>query len=133
MKEDLKNIKKQIKTLRQSIEKLQEELIIKHQVFENIQINESLDVQSLNNAKARTIEESKVRILDRNVNKLFWQKESAERNIRDLIDEKKVLLERKAFLKNRLKEKSKDKRKWRYMLNYIVRFSWLNYLNKGCK
>ena len=46
-------------------------------------------MQSLNNAKARTIEESKVRILDRNVNKLFWQKESAERNIRDLIDEKK--------------------------------------------
>ena len=111
MKEDLKNIKKQIKTLRKSIEKLQEELRIKHQVFENIQINESIDVQNLNNAKAKTLEESKVRILDRNVNKLFWQKESAERNIRDLIDEKKVLLERKAFLKNRLKEKSKDKRK----------------------
>lgn len=110
MKEDLKNIKKQIKTLRQSIEKLQEELRIKQQVFENIQINESIDVQNLNNAKAKTLEESKVRILDRNVNKLFWQKESAERNIRDLIDEKKVLLERKAFLKNRLKEKSKEKR-----------------------
>jgi len=109
MKEDLKNIKKQIKTLRQSIEKLQEELRIKHQVFESIQINESIDVQNLNNAKAKTLEESKVRILDRNVNKLFWQKESAERNIRDLIDEKKVLLERKAFLKNRLKEKSKEK------------------------
>ena len=108
MKEDLKNIKKQIKTLRKSIEKLQEELRIKHQVFESIQINESIDVQNLNNAKAKTLEESKVRILDRNVNKLFWQKESAERNIRDLIDEKKVLLERKAFLKNRLKEK----RKW---------------------
>jgi len=107
MKEDLKNIKKQIKTLRQSIEKLQEELRIKHQVFESIQINESIDVQNLNNAKAKTLEESKVRILDRNVNKLFWQKESAERNIRDLIDEKKVLLERKAFLKNRLKEKRK--------------------------
>ena len=107
MKEDLKNIKKQIKTLRQSIEKLQEELRIKQQVFENIQINESIDVQNLNNAKAKTLEESKVRILDRNVNKLFWQKESAERNIRDLIDEKKVLLERKAFLKNRLKEKRK--------------------------
>ena len=107
MKEDLKNIKKQIKTLRQSIEKLQEELRIKHQVFENIQINESIDVQNLNNAKAKTLEESKVRILDRNVNKLFWQKESAERNIRDLIDEKKILLERKAFLKNRLKEKRK--------------------------
>ena len=107
MKEDLKNIKKQIKTLRQSIEKLQEELRIKHQVFENIQINESIDVQNLNNAKAKTLEESKVRILDRNVSKLFWQKESAERNIRDLIDEKKVLLERKAFLKNRLKEKRK--------------------------
>ena len=107
MKEDLKNIQKQIKTLRQSIEKLQEELRIKHQVFENIQINESLDVQNLNNAKAKTLGESKVRILDRNVNKLFWQKESAERNIRDLIDEKKVLLERKAFLKNRLKEKRK--------------------------
>lgn len=107
MKEDLKNIKKQIKTLRQSIEKLQEELRIKQQVFENIQINESTDVQNLNNAKAKTLEESKVRILDRNVNKLFWQKESAERNIRDLIDEKKVLLERKAFLKNRLKEKRK--------------------------
>ena len=107
MKEDLKNIKKQIKTLRKSIEKLQEELRIKHQVFENIQINESIDVQNLNNAKAKTLEESKVRILDRNVNKLFWQKESAERNIRDLIDEKKVLLERKAFLKNRLKEKRK--------------------------
>ena len=110
MKEDLKNIKKQIKTLRQSIEKLQEELRIKQQVFENIQINESIDVQNLNNAKAKTLEESKVRILDRNVNKLFWQKESAERNIRDLIDEKKVLLERKAFLKNRLKERSKEKR-----------------------
>jgi len=107
MKEDLKNIKKQIKTLRKSIEKLQEELRIKHQVFESIQINESIDVQNLNNAKAKTLEESKVRILDRNVNKLFWQKESAERNIRDLIDEKKVLLERKAFLKNRLKEKRK--------------------------
>ena len=107
MKEDLKNIKKRIKTLRKSIEKLQEELRIKHQVFESIQINESIDVQNLNNAKAKTLEESKVRILDRNVNKLFWQKESAERNIRDLIDEKKVLLERKAFLKNRLKEKRK--------------------------
>ena len=110
MKEDLKNIKKRIKTLRKSIEKLQEELRIRHQVFENIQINESLDVQNLNNAKAKTLEESKVRILDRNVNKLFWQKESAERNIRDLIDEKKVLLERKAFLKNRLKKRSKEKR-----------------------
>ena len=111
MKDDLKNIKKQIKTLRQSIEKLQEELRIKHQVFENIQINESLDMPNLSNAKARTIEESKVRILDRNVNKLFWQKESAERNIRDLIDEKKVLLEREAFLKNRLREKLKEQRK----------------------
>jgi archaellum component FlaC len=110
MKEDLKNIKKQIKTLRKSIEKLQEELRIRHQVFENIQINGSIDVPNLKNARQRTIEESKVRILDRNVNKLFWQKESAERNIRDLIDEKKVLLERKAFLKNRLKEKSKEKR-----------------------
>ena len=110
MKEDLKNIKKQIKTLRKSIEKLQEELRIRHQVFENIQINGSIDVPNLKNARHRTIEESKERILDRNVNKLFWQKESAERNIRDLIDEKKVLLERKAFLKNRLKEKSKEKR-----------------------
>ena len=133
MKEDLKNIKKQIKTLRQSIEKLQEELRIKHQVFENIQINESIDVQNLNNAKAKTLEESKVRILDRNVNKLFWQKESAERNIRDLIDEKKVLLERKAFLKNRLKERSKEKRNWGYILNYIAYFSWLNFLHHDCK
>ena len=76
-------------------------------VFETTQMNQSLDLPYLNNAKTRKIEEYKVMILDQNAHKRFWQKESAERDIKDLIDEKKVLLELEAFFKNRLRDKLK--------------------------
>jgi archaellum component FlaC len=90
-----KNIKKQIKTLNHSIEKLREDLRNKHQVFENIQINDSIDLPKLNNAEARRIEDSKVRSLDQNVHNRFWQKEFTERDIKTLIDEKNILIKKR--------------------------------------